>query len=177
MSGYGPEEMVPGIVTDQLTMIVNTRAGTNWPATEYAHVGYEVVSVELDVDVANEYSFNNIVQTPAYINVFKLTDGLSITLYETIDYTVDWINKVVHQARFSRRCRLRLPDLQIEAVIPTAEDVVIQKLRWQRDKDIADVRIVIAVQAARLDWSYIHYWTDQHGTTDLLRRLRIELQI
>lgn len=82
-----------------------------------------------------------------------------------------------HQARFSRRCRLRLPDLQIEAVIPTAEDVVIQKLRWQRDKDIADVRIVIAVQAARLDWSYIHYWTDQHGTTDLLRRLRIELQL
>jgi hypothetical protein len=67
--------------------------------------------------------------------------------------------------------------LQIEAVIPTAEDVVIQKLRWQRDKDIADVRIVIAVQAAQLDWSYIHYWTDQHGTTDLLRRLRIELQL
>jgi hypothetical protein len=27
--------------------------------------------------------------------------------------------------------------------------VVIQKLRWQRDKDLADVRIVLAVQAAR----------------------------
>lgn len=50
-----------------------------------------------------------------------------------------------HQERFARRRRLHLPDLQIDVVIPTAEDVVIQKLRWQRDKDIADVRIVIAV--------------------------------
>ena len=82
-----------------------------------------------------------------------------------------------HHERFARRRRLSLPDLQIEAVIPTAEDVVIQKLHWQRDKDIADVRIVIAVQAARLDWSYIQHWTDQHGTTDLLRRLRIELRL
>ena len=82
-----------------------------------------------------------------------------------------------HQERFARRRRLPLPDLQIEAVIPTAEDVVIQKLRWQRDKDLADVRIVIAVQAARLDWSYIQQWTDQHGTTELLNLLRFELKV
>ena len=82
-----------------------------------------------------------------------------------------------HQERFARRRRLPLPDLQIEAVIPTAEDVVIQKLRWQRDKDLADVRIVIAVQAARLDWSYIQRWTDQHGTSELLSRLRFELKV
>jgi hypothetical protein len=35
-----------------------------------------------------------------------------------------------HRERFARRRRLALPDLQIEAVIPTAEDVVIQKLRF-----------------------------------------------
>lgn len=82
-----------------------------------------------------------------------------------------------HRERFARRRRLHLPDLQIEAVIPTAEDVVIQKLRWQRDKDLADVRIVIAVQAPRLEWSYIQQWTDQHGTTELLNRLKSELGI
>lgn len=82
-----------------------------------------------------------------------------------------------HQERFGRRRRLPLSDLQIEAVIPTAEDVVIQKLRWQRDKDLADVRIVIAVQAARLDWSYIQRWTEQHGTTELLNRLKFELKV
>ena len=94
-AGYGPEELVPGIVSDQLTMIVNTRAGTNWPATEYAHVGYNVVSIELEEDASNEYSFSEIVQTPAYISVFLLTDELSVTLYETTDYTIDWVNKVV----------------------------------------------------------------------------------
>jgi hypothetical protein len=95
LSGYGPEEMVPGIVTDQLTMIVNTRAGTNWPATEYAHVGYNVASLELDVESSNEYSFAGAASVPAYINVFLNTNGTGTTLYETVDYTVDWINKTV----------------------------------------------------------------------------------
>jgi hypothetical protein len=82
-----------------------------------------------------------------------------------------------HQDRFARRRRLVLPKLQIEAVIPTAEDVVIQKLRWQRDKDIADARTVISIQAERLDWSYIKSWTDKHGTSELLDRLRAELGV
>jgi hypothetical protein len=82
-----------------------------------------------------------------------------------------------HQERFARRRRLALPDLQIEAVIPTAEDVVIQKLRWQRNKDIADVRTVMSIQAERLDWSYIQLWTSKHGTRALLDRLRSELGV
>ena len=95
MSGYGPEEMVPGIVSDQLVMTVNTRPGTNWPANQYAHVGYKVVSLELDRTITNEYKFGYATQTPAQINVFFMVDGLSITLYENIDYTVDWYNKIV----------------------------------------------------------------------------------
>lgn len=79
------------------------------------------------------------------------------------------------QQRFARRRRLRLPDLQIEAVLPTAEDVVIQKLRWHRDKDLADVRVVMAVQAERLDWHYVRSWTDAHGTTAVLDRLLSDL--
>jgi len=81
------------------------------------------------------------------------------------------------QERFARRRQLALPELQIEAVIPTAEDVVIQKLRWQRDKDIADVRTVISIQSERLDWPYIQQWTQKHGTIELLNRLRSELGI
>ena len=97
LSGYGPEELVPGIVYDNLTMIVNTRPGTNWPATEYAHVGYNVRSVEFNYSSSNVYSFKNTTQTPSTIGVFKITnDGLSVTLYEeTNDYTVDWVNKTV----------------------------------------------------------------------------------
>ncbi len=58
--------------------------------------------------------------------------------------------------------------------LPTAEDVVIQKLRWRREKDIADARNVIAVCFDALDWEYLRRWTDLHGTTQLLDQLRGE---
>lgn len=47
LSGYGPEELVPGVVSDDLSMTVTTRPGTNWSAQEYAHTGYNVVSTEI----------------------------------------------------------------------------------------------------------------------------------
>ena len=101
--GYGPEELVPGVVTDNVMMTVATRPGTDWDATIYAHVGYNVVSVEYapvsgsqtaySFDIGNLYS----VQTPAQIAVYQIngTTGLSTALYETLDYTVDWVNFVV----------------------------------------------------------------------------------
>lgn len=95
LSGYGPEEMVPGLVQDQLTMIVNTRPGTTWAATEYAHVGYRTASVQLERDVENLYSFKNVAQTPALIDVYKSNDGTSTRLYNDIDYTINWATKEV----------------------------------------------------------------------------------
>ncbi len=59
--------------------------------------------------------------------------------------------------------------------VPTAEDVVIQKLRWskhgQRLKDVEDVRGVLGVQAGKLDLDYIRRWCDQHGTRGLFEEL------
>lgn len=94
-AGYGPEELVPGVVTDQLTMLVKTRAGTNWSATEYAHVGYNTISIELNANIDNSYSFADIVETPIQISVFETNNGLSTALIADVDYTVDWINKTV----------------------------------------------------------------------------------
>ena len=97
-AGYGPEELVPGVVSDNLTMIVATRPGTNWDATEYAHVGYNVVSVELTPTSLSQtaYSFDAVVQTPAQITVFVIDNstGLSTTIYQP-DYSINWITKVV----------------------------------------------------------------------------------
>jgi len=95
MSGYGPEELVPGVIQDQLTMIVNTRPGTNWPATEYAHVGYNVKSIELDYNSENIYDFDNVAQVPSNIFVSVIEEGLCTTLYPNIDYTVDYVTKKV----------------------------------------------------------------------------------
>jgi hypothetical protein len=81
------------------------------------------------------------------------------------------------QLRFSRRKKLTL--LGREAWLPTAEDVIIQKLRWsrgaKRPKDFADVVAVMQVQGpARLDWPYIEEWCGKHGTLDLLEEAKAE---
>jgi hypothetical protein len=97
LSGYGPEEMVPGIVSDNLTMIVSTRPGTTWPETEYAHVGYSVLSKEFAFSADYTYSFRNIAQTPSAISVYLLNTfgSLGTALYENINYTVDWVNNTI----------------------------------------------------------------------------------
>ncbi len=59
--------------------------------------------------------------------------------------------------------------------MPTAEDVIITKLRWARSKDRDDVRDVIAVQGDAIDWPYVHAWADQHGTRGLLDEIRASI--
>lgn len=72
--------------------------------------------------------------------------------------------------RFARRRRVQRGDRV--AYFPTPEDVIIQKLRWARDKDRSDVKNILAVSGDGLDWAYIRSWTDRHGTTGLLDRVR-----
>ena len=103
-AGYGPEELVPGVVSDNLTMIVTTRPGTNWDADVYAHVGYNVVSYEIaPIGSQVTFSFDGFAQTPAQIAVYQIngTTKLGTELIGpnidsiTPEYTVDWINKTI----------------------------------------------------------------------------------
>jgi hypothetical protein len=78
------------------------------------------------------------------------------------------------QERFRRRQRVTL--LGRGAYLPTAEDVVITKLRWaatsRRSKDHDDVLAVLAVQGQNVDWPYVYTWCDRHGTRALLDEIR-----
>ena len=80
------------------------------------------------------------------------------------------------QERFRRRLRFAFHGR--EAWLPTAEDVIITKLRWAaiagRPKDRQDALDVIAVQDVEgaIDWNYVHSWCDRHGTRDLLDEVR-----
>lgn len=97
-AGYGPEELVPGVVTDNLTMIVTTRPGTNWNVGQYGHTGFLVISEEIpSVYPQTEYSFKNIVHSPSFIALYDIdpSTGLSTRIYEDYDFTVDWVNKVI----------------------------------------------------------------------------------
>jgi hypothetical protein len=80
-----------------------------------------------------------------------------------------------HQERFRRRLPVRLASLGIETWVPTAEDVVVQKVRWGRHKDRADAQNVIAVQGEHLDWPYIERWCEAHGTRARLEEIRASI--
>ena len=75
-----------------------------------------------------------------------------------------------HQERFQRRVPQQL---QGRAVwYPTPEDVIIQKLRWARAKDLEDARDVLSVQMESIDWPYLNKWCDIHRTRGRLENLR-----
>ncbi len=106
-------------------------------------------------------SLRNVVQHP--------DSGFDIELFRLGD-------DAHHQERFSRKQAHAIVELSIETWIPAVEDVIIQKLRWARRKDLDDVVNVIGVSGQLIDWDYLHHWTGQHGTTDLLNQLRAEAE-
>jgi hypothetical protein len=88
--------------------------------------------------------------------------GLSVELFELFDDPfVD--------TQFKRRNRFFSPALDRQVWLPTAEDIVVQKVRWARPKDLDDARDVLAVQGPEtLDMDYITNWCSIHGTTERL---------
>jgi hypothetical protein len=113
-----------------------------------------------------QMSFEAVTATSRF--VLHLTDGLfSVELFLLSDDAHD-------QTRFARRRSERILDR--DSYLPTAEDVIITKLRWsragRRTKDIDDVSNVIAVQGDQIDWDYVNSWCDRHGTRKLLDEIR-----
>ncbi len=79
-------------------------------------------------------------------------------------------NDAHDEERFRRRSPVEMEGHQV--FFPTAEDVIVWKLRWARAKDRDDVRAVIGVQGDTLDWRYIQSWCERHGTQGLLEEIR-----
>ncbi len=81
------------------------------------------------------------------------------------------------RVRFSRRIKVDLYDGMI-VWVATAEDVVVQKLRWlktaSRSKDYDDVINVMRRKGANLDFAHITEWCEQHGTLEILAQARSE---
>ncbi|MBI5762856.1 MAG: hypothetical protein HZA51_04940 [Planctomycetes bacterium] len=116
----------------------------------------------------HQMSFETVTATTRYKMELPGT-GFTIELFLLSDDTHD-------QERFRRR--VRKVSMGRAVWLPTAEDVIIMKLRWSKDgkrtKDVEDVRSVLSVQK-NLDWAYIHHWCDQHGTRELLEQIRAGL--
>ena len=80
-----------------------------------------------------------------------------------------------HAAIFARKRRERIAMINREAWIPTAEDLVIQKLRWARRKDLDDAQNILAVQGQAIDRAYLETWCARHGTLDRLAEIRARI--
>ena len=117
-----------------------------------------------------QMSFETVTATSRYI-LRSTEDAFVVELFLLSDDAHD-------QQRFARRRRGRILDRDVP--VPTAEDVVITKLRWshagRRGKDMDDAQNVIAVQGNWIDWAYVHSWCDRHGTRELLDQVRRSLQ-
>ena len=110
--GYGPEEMIPGLMTDTLSMTVITAPGSYWDDSNslvtgpgeflYENTGYTIVSKTIE-PVANVVSFAGMVKHPAQLSVFVVdsTTLIGTRIYEQatanspVSYTVDWVAKTI----------------------------------------------------------------------------------
>ncbi len=97
-----------------------------------------------------------------HVGTSRSTPAYMIELFELFD-------DGFVQEEFRRRRQVFVPMLGRSTWLPTAEDVIVQKLRWGRNKDLDDARDVLAVQGPEsLDMGYIRDWCAQHGTTEHL---------
>jgi hypothetical protein len=123
-----------------------------------------------EIVIDPQISFETATMTSRFVAVHPKS-GFKVELFLLRDDPFDL-------ERFKRR--QRQPFLSSSAVLPTADDVIIQKLRWfnriRRAKDMEDARNVIAARRTLLDLPYIRSWCDQHGTRELFERLLLESQ-
>jgi hypothetical protein len=75
---------------------------------------------------------------------------------------------------FGRRRRVELDGHAMWMV--SAEDLVLSKLAWAQrsmsEVQMRDVRAIVTVQAARLDWHYMEQWATSLGVVEALRQVR-----
>ncbi len=125
-------------------------------------------SLPKEIRVDPQMRFDTITYTYRYnLNVDGLPFGIVLFLLTDDEH---------NQERFRRK---RSGTVQgTTAHVPTAEDIIVQKVRWSakanRAKDVQDVRAIIDAQGDDIDWPYVEAWCDRHGTRDLLEQLREE---
>ena len=79
------------------------------------------------------------------------------------------------QSRFARKTKVKL--LGRDVWIPTAEDVIIQKLIWNRPKDREDILGVMIANRNCLDRNYLSIWCETMKIVKLFAELWSEAEM
>ena len=102
LAGYGPEELVPGVIYDSLSMKVINRPGSYWDNDTftqsflYGNTGYNIVSTIL-TPTGTTASFDNLVENPAQLAIFVVDSNTKLgnRIYEGHGYTLNWTTKAI----------------------------------------------------------------------------------
>ena len=114
--------------------------------------------LEDKVEFTGQIQFDTLTWGKRMVGTMRAAPHLKIDLFELFD-------DAFVQSQFSRRKELEVAPLGRSCWVPTAEDVVVQKLRWARDKDLMDATDVLVVQGLEnLDIEYIRRWCRDHGS-------------
>lgn len=132
-------------------------------AVDASHQIEGVISQLNDVVAfSKQVQFDTITWGKRHVACTHTSPYLKVELFELFDDP--FVKK-----QFKRRVRMVVPQLEIDAYLPTPEDVIVQKLRWARSKDLTDAMDVLAVQdPAHLDMDYIRYWCAEHRCSERL---------
>ena len=107
LSGYGPEEMIPSIVSDNLQLTVKTTPGSLWDPATYENFGFNVLGLTLDLAQTTGFYFGNVSKYPTQIAVYVVSNSntRATRIYGVNDVptqtsltriqSIDWVNKSV----------------------------------------------------------------------------------
>jgi len=113
-----------------------------------------------------EDSIKEAIEKKDMFNFFHLSTGLKIDFWLL---TNDEFDKM----RFSRR--IKVPILDKEMVISTAEDTILQKLRWHKkakiEKHLIDAAFVYQIQKENLTQKYLKDWAKKLKVEEDLEEL------
>ncbi len=129
------------------------------------------VALRLDPQVAfdPQVQFDTLTWGKRLVGTVREGPPVKVELFELFDDSFV-------TAQFQRRRSLFSNQLRRTIRVPTAEDLIVQKLRWGRGKDLDDARDVLAVQGPEaLDMQYIAEWCATHGTSGRLRVILAEI--
>ena len=104
-------------------------------------------------------------------NLVHLATGVKVDLFVKGPSAFD-------ESEFGRRVVVRIgDDPPREVFVKSAEDTVLRKALWYQlggevsDRQLEDIRGILAMQAGRLDVAYLTRWADQLAIQDLLDEL------
>jgi hypothetical protein len=125
--------------------------------------------LEPEVEFGDQVQFDTLTWGRRHIGRAKEGPVYQVELFELFD-------DPFVLAQFHRRKRLFSSQLQHETWLPTPEDIIVQKIRWGRSKDLDDARDVLAVQGPEtLDMPYVENWCATHGTSGRLMEILASL--